>query len=96
MNQFDVFQLDHLKVIVLQHPFAETTTVVVAPLLTKSQVRKPIGGLLPEVVIDGEPLFVDIPALAGIKRSLLRRCVGNLDSERLAIMSALDLLFSGF
>ena len=96
MNQYDVFQLDHLKVVVLQHPFVQTPTVVVAPLLTTEQVVRPLTGLMPAVGLNGTTMVIDIPALAAIKRALLRQCIANLEKDRLTIVSAMDLLFSGF
>ena len=95
-SQFEVYQLDNLKVVVLQHDFAETPTTVVAPLLTRCNVNRPLTGLMPEVMVGNAPMVVDIPALAAIRTNLLKARVGELTTYRESLRAALDLLFTGF
>ncbi|MFK0572356.1 CcdB family protein [Endozoicomonas sp.] len=95
-NQFDVYRLDNLMVVVLQNNFAETATTVVAPLLPKEKVNTPLTGLMPEVELSGALMVVDVPALAAIRSNLLRARSGELTMYREPLLSALDLLFTGF
>lgn len=104
MRQFDVYpnpnpdsgeRLPYL--IVLQSELLERLdTVVVAPLRSQEDGKSiPIQHLNPEVEVGAERYFVRIQDLAAIPARSLRQPVGNLSSEREALLAALDLLFTG-
>ena len=70
-------------------------TRVVVPLCKPDILSgKPAEGLNPEFEVLGRKLLLLTPELAGVHRKALGERVGNLASERRAIIGALDLLFT--
>jgi toxin CcdB len=70
-------------------------TTVVAPLApaTSSNV---VDRLNPRVEIDGEPFVLITQELVTVRTSVLGEAHGSIAGERDAIITALDLLFTGF
>lgn len=104
MRQFDVYpnpdsdSRDRLPyLIVLQSDLLERLdNVVVAPLRSQRDGKSiPILRLNPVVEVADERYFVRIQDLAAIPAQRLRQPVCNLSSAREALLSALDLLFTG-
>jgi toxin CcdB len=71
------------------------TRVVVPLCKPETLAGKPAEGLIPEFEVEGRRLLLLTPELAGVHRKALGERVGNLASERRAIIGALDLLFTG-
>lgn len=72
-------------------------TRVVIPLFPKrTSGVKPLTRLTPEFQIEGRKVILMTPQLAGISLSDLGEPVGDLSEHRSEIVSALDLLISGF
>lgn len=68
---------------------------VVVPLIRVAGSGRPIDGLMPAVVVGGEPMLMDTAHLAGVPRSVIGKKVEDLSGERATIMAALDFLVSG-
>ena len=68
---------------------------VVIPLVRPERAGPAIAGLMPEFEFLGETLVMDTAQLAAVPQRALGKQVGDLAHERLAILAALDLLFSG-
>jgi toxin CcdB len=102
IRQFDVYRNPNTRrskefpfVVVLQSDWvSETSSVIVAPLIA-TEANRP-ARLHPACVIDGETLVLAISDMAAIPRATLANPVGNLAPERDRIISALDLLFTGY
>jgi toxin CcdB len=73
-------------------------TRVVIPLTaaTVAAKRGAMQTLTPVCSVEGKPYLLVTPQLAGISAKELGPPVGDLSHDRLAIMAALDLLFTGF
>lgn len=71
-------------------------TRVVVPLIPAALAGRPIDGLMPRLVVRGEPMVMDTAHLAGVSRSVVGKEVDDLSRERDTIMAALDFLVSGF
>lgn len=70
---------------------------VVIPLFPKKTAGvKPITRLTPEFQIEGRKVILMTPQLAGISLNDLGDPVADLSEHRSVIISALDLLISGF
>ena len=103
MRQFDVLINSDAQsaswapyLIVLQHDFLTALdTVVVAPMYRLDDGPAPLSKINPIVTHEGERLVVSIPELAGILRHSIGRAVGTLETQREAIIAALDCLFTG-
>ena len=79
----------------LQSPLlSDLNTRVVAPLVAEDQVRS-LRGLNPIVEFNGRRMIVSIQTLTSVRRTELRRPVGDLSSYRDEIVRALDLLVGG-
>jgi toxin CcdB len=70
-------------------------SVVVAPLVAREAFTG-AKRLNPLVRVEGREFWLATHELFAIDRRLIGRTVGNLDSERDAVIAALDLLFTGF
>lgn len=68
---------------------------VVVPLIRVAGAGRPIDGLMPTVVVRGEPMLMDTAHLAGVSRNVIGKQVQDLSDERDTIMAALDFLVSG-
>lgn len=68
---------------------------VVVPLVPVALAGRPIGGLMPRLVVLGEPMVMDTAHLAGVSRSVIGKRVEDLSGQRDTIMAALDFLVSG-
>ncbi len=79
-------QADHLQTL---------GTRVVLPLSRLASAQPLKQRLNPVVEVEGTSVFADTANLATFPVSLLRRPVGSLRHERMAINDALDFLFSG-
>ncbi len=71
-------------------------TRVVVPLgRPELMAHHTIGRLTPRLEIDGEPVVMLTPELAGVPISVLGRRITDLSDERTAILDALDFLVTG-
>jgi toxin CcdB len=82
----------------VQHDLLEgLDTRVVVPLGRRANLRgKPITRLSPVLAVEGEPLVMMTPQLAGVAARDLGKPVSSLAAHRAEIIAALDLLISGF
>jgi toxin CcdB len=104
MAQFDVYQNKNprskatypLLVDVQAELLDGLQTRVVIPL-TKlpAMMRRPIGGLVPTVMVAKVGYLLLTPELAGVPISSLGKAVANILDQRLVIIAALDLLITG-
>lgn len=104
MPQFDVYQnMDPasqarypLLLDVQSDLLSNLSTRAVVPLCPASAMKgKLLGNLTPVLEIDGRPLAMLTPQLAGIAKKQLGPKVGHLTSHRQAIIGALDFLITG-
>ena len=71
-------------------------TRIVVPLCKPEVLSaKPAERLNPAFEVEGRKLLMLTPELAGVPRKALGEPVGNLASERAAIIAALDLALTG-
>lgn len=71
-------------------------TRVVVPLCKPQVLRgKAAERLNPVFDVEGKKVFMLTPELAGVPSKSLGERVGNLASERAAIVAALDMVFTG-
>jgi toxin CcdB len=83
--------------LILQSDFAgDFPSVVVAPLVLTQQQHTRLPRLHRELMVGGQVYVAQINRLAAIDRRDLGVIVGNAETEREALISALDLLFTGF
>ena len=102
IRQFDVFAnpnpgraKEFPFLVVLQSDWvSDTNSVIVAPLVAPDRDRP--SRLYPAFEIGGCRLVAAMSDLAALPRGLLSNPVANLSSERDRIVSALDLLFTGY
>jgi toxin CcdB len=71
-------------------------TRVVVPLLPLAVAPKPAATLNPVFTINGESLVMATQFMAAVPGSLLKLPECSLESSRLEITAAMDLLFQGF
>ena len=103
MRQFDVFANPSERasanvpfVIVLQSDLVhQTKTVVIAPLVAADSLRDN-QILYPFVEVEGRRVAITITELATAPRSVLKTYIVGLERERERIITALDILFTGF
>ena len=69
-------------------------TRVVAPIYEKT--GETIRGLNPELELNNKTYFISMMEMAAVSRSELGERVGSLASRRSEIISAVDLIFTGF
>lgn len=65
---------------------------VVVPLVRGSDAGRPVKRLMPVFTIDGEPLVMMTPQIAGISTAEIGSAVANLAEHRLEIRTAIDIL----
>jgi toxin CcdB len=102
IRQFDIFANPHPErsgefpfVLVLQSDWvADTSSVIVAPLVVSDRERRP--RLYPRFEVEGRHLVAVVSDLAAIPRAVLSNPVANVSSDRDRIIAALDLLFTGY
>lgn len=71
-------------------------TTVVIPLYDPAKIDvPPIRGLTPVLEINGLPVVMLTPELAGIHRRQLPPKIGDLRQERETILAALDIVLTG-
>jgi len=58
-------------------------------------LAKIAGRLTPVVLIESSEHVVLVPALAGVRRTDLKTCLGSLAVARTDLLSAIDYLFFG-
>jgi toxin CcdB len=75
----------------------ELGTRVVVPLTpaSASAKRAAMQALTPLCTVEGKPYLLVTPQLAGIAAKELGPSIADLSHDRLAIVGALDLLFTG-
>jgi toxin CcdB len=72
-------------------------TKIVVPLCKPQVLRgKAAERLNPVFEVEGRKVFMLTPELAGVPSKAVGARVGNLASERTAIIAALDMVFTGF
>ena len=75
---------------------ADLSTRVVVPLYrAEVMAGKVVRRLMPTFIIDGQPLVMVTPQLAGVANKLLGPPVADLSDQRDLIIAALDLLVTG-
>jgi len=104
MAQFDVYENSNPKtshlfpyLLDVQADMLENIpTRVVVPLLVKTAVNKPIPVLNPVLEVQGAEVIVSTTQLVGINARLLGNKVCSMKDKRDVIITALDLLFTGY
>jgi toxin CcdB len=104
MAQFDVYanpnppsRKTRPYIVVLQSDYtAQTETVVVAPLAVKEAFGGGAQKLHPIVTVAGRELIVATHEVGAILRRNLGKVHGNVAAQRYEIISAIDVLFTGF
>lgn len=82
--------------LVIQHDlFDGLATRLVVPLFRPEEVPRPMSGLNPVLELDGEPLVLMVPEMAGVPRATLGPVVGSLADQGPTILAAVDFLISG-
>lgn len=71
-------------------------TRVVVPLWKAGLLPIRAENLHPEFEIEGHKVVMDTPALGAVPTVALRRAVGTLAQQQLAIQDALDALFGSY
>lgn len=100
MNQFDVYRLKQARgdglVVILQHDTtANLETRIVAPLAQQSAIP-PAERLRPIIEVNGSEHVLVVDRIAAVQRRSLAQRVGSVAAYRDDIISALDLLFTGY
>ena len=103
MKQFDVYRLRQPRgegagrlVVILQHDTTEKLeTRIVAPLAHPNAIP-PVERLRPIIQVDGVEHVLVVDRIAAIERATMGQRVGNVAPYRDEIVSALDLLFTGY
>lgn len=103
MKRFDVCAASRLAgagkdrlVIVLQHDaLSDLTTTIVAPLFKLNEYRL-VKGLTPMIDVGRQRLVVAIDRLASVPKNQLGKSIANVESARMDLLRATDLLFTGF
>ena len=73
----------------------ELSTRVVVPLARADVFGRRAGRLNPAFEVDGQPVVMATPLIAGIAWTALGERMGSLDPARDAIVAALDVLITG-
>lgn len=71
-------------------------TRVVVPLWHASQIPVRASEINPVLEFQGQSLVMDTASLAAVPVTALRRTVGNLTDQQLALHNALDALFGAY
>src|SRR5436190_20425206 len=82
--------------LILQHDQVSSVGAVVAAPLTHVRGGPARYRLHPSVILNDQQYVVLMEELAAIPTSSFGRAVGSAEAHRYAIVSALDLLFTGF
>ena len=101
MAQFDVYRNPHEAtrdlfpyILDITHALhSDSKLRVMVPLCND---RSAIKHLNPEVVIEGERLYLSVMDIAGIPASLCTNPVTSLSDRRTEIIDAMDFLVNGF
>jgi hypothetical protein len=81
--------------VVLQHDSVDVgATIIVAPLTPISSLPQ-LDRLHPAVAVEQQHYRIIVEELAAVHRRTVGRIVSNIESERYAIVAALDMLFTG-
>lgn len=98
MAQFDIVlsQAGDYLVDVQSSLLDHFDTRLVVPLLDPAQAAKPIARLNPSFPVDGRTLVLYPQFALAVPVAELTRRVGSLDEHHFAIMSAVDMLISGY
>lgn len=102
MNQFDITRPASKKnipyLLILQADALDLLeTRIVAPIRSENDFKnKSISKIHINITIDGNPYIAFISELAAIPVSFIGEAVGNARHLRTEIISAIDLLFTGF
>jgi toxin CcdB len=104
IRRFDVFRNPESRsvktfpyLLVLQSELLDgLLTVVVVPLLRRATLAGAQAQRLnPGLIVEGEMVYMLTQQIGSVATKSLSKHVTNLDSERMVITQALDLLFSG-
>jgi len=104
MRRFDVYRNESTRtgrrfpyfLVVQSDLLQDLVTCVIVPLGRPSVVGgRLVQTLAPELDIAGENYVMYTPELGAVPTGVLRKHVVNLELQRVAIMHALDFLFSG-
>lgn len=71
-------------------------TRIVVPLWKAGLLPTRAENLNPEFEIEGQTVIMDTPALGAVPTAALRRAIGTLAPQQLAIQDALDALFGSY
>jgi len=75
---------------------AALNTTIIVPLYDPAAVNAPpIHGLMPTFEIEGQPVVMMAPELAGVPRKKLPQKTSNLTEQRDVIIAALGLVLTG-
>lgn len=97
MAQFDVYALDEIYLLDCQADLlSHLATRSVAPLFPRSMAVQPTQRLNPVFTIDGEPYILMPQLIAAFPAKQLIDPTMSLLNERDRIMSALDMLLTGY
>ncbi|MBL8920363.1 MAG: CcdB family protein [Myxococcaceae bacterium] len=104
MGQLDVYRNPNTRsrrevpwLVDLQHPLLSgLSTRMMAPLVRPATIgRAALSRLNPRFTVDGEAVVMLTQLLGSVRATALTRPVANLNGSRAAILSALDMLWSG-
>lgn len=100
MKQFDIYRLQQSKgdrlVVILQHDTTENLeTRIVAPLAQRSAIP-PAERLRPTIEIGSREYVLVVDRIAAVERRSFGQRFGSVAGYRDDIISALDLLFTGY
>ena len=100
MARFDVYKLEGptpLVIDVQSDLLSKLQTRVVVPLISLDRApNEPMPRLRPQLKLQSIDYIMSTSELAAIPTSDMRECIGNLESERGAIVDAIDFLLQGF
>ncbi len=104
MARFDVFanpdRIERLQVPyfldVQSDHIQRLHTRVVVPLWAVAAFPHRLERLHPELVVTGQQVVMDTPALGAAPTKLLRKVIANLGNHQLQIQDALDALFGAY
>jgi toxin CcdB len=96
MAQFDVHSIGESLVVDCQHnALSHLDTRVVIPLLPQEQVPAGADRLHPTINVKGRAFVLGTQFLASLSTRELKRPIASIESDRYAILSAIDLLLTG-
>ena len=96
MAQYRVYRLPRGELVVdLQTDHIQTTTRIVARLVSEAETGPLLGDVTPVFVINGTRMSLLTTHLAAVPAHALHEEVGDLSSEDYAILRAIDMVFTG-